>query len=397
MCKALVYCGLFWSVLGISQENKIEELKQNTICLNMIVKNEKDVILRCLDSVLPIIDTWVIVDTGSSDGTQKIIEDFMRGKQIPGTLYECPWVNFAHNRNEALALAKTRADYILFMDADDYLVLDPDFHLQKTGADFYATISRNSGLDSWIPRLVKASLDWKWEGVVHEYITAPQVQGEPLVGAQYVYTHDGARSKDPQTAMRDLQLLQSDPTPRNVFYTILTYLQMGKNLEALEACKQRIGMQGSEEEQFVAYLIKGNVEKQHKEMQEDAKESFLKAYSLRPYRLESLYYLGERLWEEGSYQKGYELMNLARNIPCDHKDILFVERWIYDYGILMQYALFAAKTQHYVEGLRAIEGVLSREDVSEIHRKDVQNCKEYITGQLQQSVHRKMQEICNVR
>ena len=41
-----------------------------TICLNMIVRNEAPVIRRCLDSVMPIIDSWVIVDTGSTDGTQ---------------------------------------------------------------------------------------------------------------------------------------------------------------------------------------------------------------------------------------------------------------------------------------------------------------------------------------
>ena len=75
-----------------------------TICLNMIVKDEKDVICRCLASVKPVIDYWVIVDTGSSDGTQEIIRAFM--KEIPGELHERPWINFGHNRNEALELAK---------------------------------------------------------------------------------------------------------------------------------------------------------------------------------------------------------------------------------------------------------------------------------------------------
>ena len=44
-----------------------------TICLCMIVKNEAGVIKRCLDSVRAIINTWVIVDTGSDDGTPEII------------------------------------------------------------------------------------------------------------------------------------------------------------------------------------------------------------------------------------------------------------------------------------------------------------------------------------
>ena len=39
------------------------------IALCMIVKNEEKIIERCLSSVLPLIDSWVIVDTGSTDGT----------------------------------------------------------------------------------------------------------------------------------------------------------------------------------------------------------------------------------------------------------------------------------------------------------------------------------------
>ena len=57
-------------------------MSKNSVCLNMIVKNESKVILRCLESVKDIVDYWVIVDTGSTDGTQIIIQDYLKG--IPG-------------------------------------------------------------------------------------------------------------------------------------------------------------------------------------------------------------------------------------------------------------------------------------------------------------------------
>ena len=80
---------------------------RQSLCLNMIVKNEAAVIRRCLDSVLPIIDHWVIVDTGSTDGTQDIIRAHL--KDLPGELHERPWRDFAYNRSEALELARWKS------------------------------------------------------------------------------------------------------------------------------------------------------------------------------------------------------------------------------------------------------------------------------------------------
>src|ERR1700684_4676552 len=107
----------------------------HTICLSMIVKNEAPVIRRCLDSVRPIIDHWVIVDTGSADGTQDIIREVL--KDLPGELHERPWRDFAHNRSEALSLARPHGDYSLIIDADDALELPTAFQLAELTEDSY--------------------------------------------------------------------------------------------------------------------------------------------------------------------------------------------------------------------------------------------------------------------
>lgn len=46
------------------------------------------------------IDYWIISDIGSTDGTQKIIRNVMKG--IPGELCEDVWADFATNRNMVL-------------------------------------------------------------------------------------------------------------------------------------------------------------------------------------------------------------------------------------------------------------------------------------------------------
>ena len=68
-----------------------------TICLNMIVRNEAHIVHELLDCVAPYISSWVIVDTGSEDGTQDIIRKHMANLGIPGELHERPWKNFGHN------------------------------------------------------------------------------------------------------------------------------------------------------------------------------------------------------------------------------------------------------------------------------------------------------------
>ena len=58
--------------------NNNDNIKQ-TICLNMIVKNESHIIKNTLEMLCNKIkfDYWVICDTGSTDGTQDIINNFI--------------------------------------------------------------------------------------------------------------------------------------------------------------------------------------------------------------------------------------------------------------------------------------------------------------------------------
>src|SRR5436190_21012115 len=104
-----------------------------SICLCMIVKNEANVLARCLASCRELIDYWVICDTGSTDGTQELIRHELAG--TPGELHEHEWVDFGHNRSELMKLARGKADYLLLIDADMTVVQEQA--LPKLRADSY--------------------------------------------------------------------------------------------------------------------------------------------------------------------------------------------------------------------------------------------------------------------
>lgn len=85
-----------------------------TVSLCMIVKNEEQVLARCLDSVADLMDEIVIVDTGSSDQTKEI------ARRYTDKLYDYRWKdNFADARN--FSFSKATMQYIYCADADEVL------------------------------------------------------------------------------------------------------------------------------------------------------------------------------------------------------------------------------------------------------------------------------------
>lgn len=85
-----------------------------SISVCMIVKNEADILRRCLDSLRGIWDELIIVDTGSVDDTVSI------AKEYTDKVFSFPWTgNFSEARN--FALDKATCDYIYTADADEIL------------------------------------------------------------------------------------------------------------------------------------------------------------------------------------------------------------------------------------------------------------------------------------
>src|SRR5579872_6232447 len=264
------------------------------ICLNMIVKNESRVIRRCLDSVMPYIDYWVIVDTGSTDGTQDIIKEHL--KNIPGELHEKPWKNFGENRTEAYALTKDKGEYILLMDADDTLEYEKDFQFSPLTHDAYNMWRGTKSYSYLRPQIIKANLPWKWVGVTHEYLACDHAYtSDTLEKVRYMSGDGGASSFDPKKFHKNIKLLKEGikKEPNNVryaFYLAESYRDAGQKGKALEWYQKRINMGGWDEEIFWSKLQIAQILKDLGLSNAIVIESLKDAHHFRPHRTEPIYY-----------------------------------------------------------------------------------------------------------
>ncbi len=310
----------------------------------MIVKNERLVIERCLDSLKSIIDYWVIVDTGSTDGTQEIIRSFMA--DIPGELHERPWVDFGHNRSEALKLARDKANYCLTIDADAVYALSNDFSWSSlNNKDCFMIPFEDQGYFYQRCQIVNNKHFWEYKGVLHEYIFSEGVYNEEeYPGIKTIAYHDGARSANPNKYFDDVALLQKalqkDPTnSRHVFYLAQSCRDAGLYEKSLEYYHQRSEMGGWNEEVWYSFYQVAELLRVLEREWDLIEKANLVAFAYFPNRAEPLYALMTYyIYKEIDFEKAHFYGKKAMDIPFDSEH-LFIEKDIYEWQIPLEYAV----------------------------------------------------------
>ena len=336
-----------------------------TICLNMIVKNEAPIIQRCLSTVRDTIDYWVIVDTGSTDGTQEMIREYL--KDIPGELHERPWVNFGHNRNEALDIAREKADYILFVDADDQMIFLKSFDKKNLVKDFYMVCVKRQSGDHYLPNIISNDSGWFWDGVLHEHIAHTQrMDGEILKDVvNESYWQDGHRSQDPKKYLKDAKILHDEleknpDDPRTLFYLAQSYEAAGELEKALDFYKQRLVFEGDRQEAFWAYYCMGRIQVNLQMSQEEVISSFCNAWQLSPIRAEPLLAIAQYFSDNNCQSLGYIVSKFATTLKTPNiLNSNFLE-WMYEFGIQACYADNARFLKKYDEARGAYRDLLKR-------------------------------------
>lgn len=194
-----------------------------TLSLCMIVKNEEEVLARCLESIAGVPDEIIIVDTGSTDKTREIAAGYT------SKVFSFPWADdFAAARN--YSFSKATMEYCMWLDADDVIQKEEKVKLLQLKEALSQTVDLvmmkyNTAFDEsgapvfsfYRERWIKNDGSHFWLGAVHEVI--------PLCGELFysdiAVSHKKVKAGDPDRNLRIYEKLLADETqldPRQQYY-----------------------------------------------------------------------------------------------------------------------------------------------------------------------------------
>ena len=343
-----------------------------TICLNMIVKDESHIIVDTLSKLVTKIKFayWVICDTGSTDNTGELIRDFFSKNGIPGELICCEWKDFAHNRSVALQHAYKKTDYVFVWDADDEI--KGDFQLPQTlDEDWYKfKFSNTHGTQYVRPQLFRNSLKWKYVSVLHEYAECVEKAKLPLlVQGNYFFMsgRSGNRSKDPNKYLKDATILekayyecleQKDPMyNRYAFYCAGSYKDCGRNEKALEFYKKVLTHDNWAEEKYMSCLFLHDIYKALGK-EEEGLGYLVQSYSYNPRRVEGIYRLIVYYCLKKQNDVAYMYYTLIQKYyendytPNHLNDLLFAKTIEFEFLLPYYMIIVAQRTNHVETGVK---------------------------------------------
>ena len=325
-----------------------------TLVVVLMVKNEETVMRATLQPFVDGgVDSFFIFDTGSTDNTIAVTEQFFVEHGISQVyIAQEPFIDFATSRNRALDLAEEKFPHAAFMimpDAEWYIndarALLNFCELCLERDDEYPSYLINiANLGNYSCRLFRSNRGVRFMGVVHEVVPqAIRVKVPDTIYFDYLPASNGVE-KTAKRFVRDRELLLKEHLEkpwctRTLFYLARTCEDLGNWQEAYLFYKIRVKMIGWDEEDFiVCFRLAQTIKKlvlrsEHKDQYDwlEALDYFMQAYEMRPHRIEPLVEIADYYVYINQMNLAFLFARCACEAEYPAQDVLFVENYLYDY------------------------------------------------------------------
>ena len=217
------------------------------------------------------------------------------------------------------------------------------------------------------PQICSNRLNFRYRGVLHEFLQKPPgaISRGTTVGFYISSTREGARSQDPEKYRKDVAILekalQSEKDPflrsRYTFYLARSYDIAGEKEKALENFLKRAELGYWTDEIFMSLYSAGQLQQELGQPVEEVIATFLRASDAASSRAEALHAASQLCREKNRFADGYEYARRGLAIPLPANG-LFVVSWIYEYGLLDEFAVNAYWTGQYQDCFDACQRLL---------------------------------------
>jgi len=369
----------------------------HNLTLAMIVKNEAPNIERCLESVYPFINYYVIADTGSTDNTKEIIKNFFDKKGIPGEVLDHPWEDFGTNRSKVLEACLGKTKWAMMIDADDFINGTLPVSSFDDNLDGYVVKIKRGPYEWYRAQLFNlAKKKWWYEEPLHEYAVCEQPMNVQKLEGDYSWEvrTEGCRFRetngdDREKYRRDYNVLKKylevDPNqPRKQFYLAQSAFDAHMFDVAEIEYEKRANMGQWPEEVFYSWMRVGICRELLGKPLNEVIDAFMKAHEAVPNRCEPFYHMSCIYRKHGRNRNAFVMASFGAAIPIPTDNILFIDTANYQWGMLDELATTAAFVGKPHVGFAACEKLLNEPFMPNEHRERVQNNKNIYAGILNQ-------------
>lgn len=306
----------------------------------IIVKNEEDIIQRCLDCVSLFADEIVVVDTGSDDKTKEIAARHPKVKLFDsehfGTWTHFSEFSFSVAKNEAVE--KCSGTWVIWWDADDFIDEDNARKIRNLADTteetcLYSFNIKYGPMSFEHCRMFRNGHNIKFDEAhsVHEYLNT---LGHPNYSRHEVVIQHIPGNKHMPSGERNIAIMEKDynergmDDPRTLFYLANGYREAGRQDDAIEFYKKYLNKSQWGEERFFAryYLAQALV---HKSRFAEARQEALRAVT-EDFRFAETYcMLGDLAFREGDIKRAQLWFMMASETPYPSDAKLFVTPALY--------------------------------------------------------------------